>query len=768
MTSTAPAGRVLPGDQWVTALSANPVGAINDLIEGVFPFEGPVDPDAAQLLWAWLRPSGPHHDHVARVDDALATWVEGRWARLSHGDYSSVQFEATVWSDALRAAALLRAVPSTSAVIARLFPERSLLGSISLGPALDPLADLLRAAALTQRDDAFVEEWWALCDLRDFEPPHRGEVGILGMRHLARPSAMQGLFHEEIVWALCRFGAALSQLEPDGRPSGLTGREHFILLARRLRAEYPFPERWREYASRATSFVKLPENWLAPALGIARERTTDESASQGRTTTGFRNPTWAGRSQSIRRDLLAGRAEAIERAQALLDEQRAHAVATGDTWPIVASACSFAGGVRQRDPQRALGWAHDAIEWNPDDHYGWTEATSALLMAEGPFATLPLAWLTSERFPWESAPLNLLAHVLMRSRQLDLAEAVYRASRARFPEDPHSIGGLAEVLKHRRELDEAEGLYRAGISRFPDNGVLMCGLAAVLRLVGPARWNEAAQVLHEASALPNSGSSVRRELKRLEMARAAAELGSSSTDADSDWDIDVVSEEEAERWTPDAMTAARAARSIRLMHRILGTAPAELAWRYIEQAKVGAASPAAGRVDAEEALLTLDVGNVDGASAIAERAAQRRPGAVAVAYAQASTRRAQATLRSTPFSGDALSALSEPWRRLSLVKAVPAGLALVGDMRAAAALTDGQIADDALAVRWDRLRNWITNHESRGAASVSAAFAQRLRMTAPLPSLLRSVVSAEDLRRSVNLESAGLDELEESTVFSSG
>lgn len=753
----------------MSALSADPAGALNELIEGVFPFERTVDRDAAQLLWAWLRPSGPHHHHLARVDEALATWLQDRWERLSQGDYSSVAFEAEVWSTALRAVGLLRAVPSTSTVVARLFSERSLLGAISRGPALDPLADLLRAAALTQHDQAFVEEWWALCDLRELEPPHRGELGILGIRHLPRPPEVQGFFHGEIVWALCRFGAALSRLEEDGQLAGRSGRDHFIFLARRLRSEYPFPERWREHAGRATRVVRIPDDWLAPALGtITTEHTIDASESQGQTTLEFRDTTWARRSQSIRVDLRGGKAGAIERAEALLDEQRSHATATGDTWPIVVSASSFAKGVREKDPQRALRWAQEAAEWDPDDPYPWNEATSALLLAEGPLAALPLAWLSSERFPWDSAPLNLLGHVLMRSRQLDLAEAIYRASIVRFPEDPHSVGGLAEVLKHRRELDEAERLYRAGISQFPENAILKCGLAAVLRLVGPARWEEAADFLSQARGLPESGRDVTLELQRLKAARAAAQRHEPLCDAESaDWDIDVVSAQEAELWKPDAMTAARAARSVRLMNRIIGTAPTELAWRYIEVAKSSPTSASPGRVDAEEALLTLDAGDVEAAATLAEKAAQKRPGAVAVAYAQASTRRAEAILGSTPFSEDALTALFEPWRRLTLVKAIPTGLVMVGNIRAAAALTDGQIADHALAARWVHLRNWITHHATAGAPSVSAGLAQRLRRTPPIPTLLGSATSADELRRLVNAEAASLDEVEESTVLSS-
>lgn len=210
-----PDERVLPGEQWVNALSAERAAALNDLMEGVFPFDRPVDRDAAQLLWAWHRPSGPYHGHLAQLDDALATWLPDRWERLSQGNYSSVAFEAEVWSTALRAVGLLRVVPRTSEVVARLFSERSILATISQGPARDPVADLLRAAALTQHDQRFLEEWWALCDLHELEPPHRGELGILGIRHLPRPPSTQGLFHPEIVWALCRFGAALSQLDED-------------------------------------------------------------------------------------------------------------------------------------------------------------------------------------------------------------------------------------------------------------------------------------------------------------------------------------------------------------------------------------------------------------------------------------------------------------------------------------------------------------------------------------------------------------------------
>lgn len=770
MTGTTSSERVLPGEQWVNALSAGPAAALNELIEGTFPFDRPVDRDAAQLLWSWLRPSGPHSDHLEHVDDTLAAWLTDRWERLARGDYSSVAWEADVWSTALRAVGLLKAVPRSSAVLAELFADRSLLGTICLGPARDPLADFLRAAAVTQQDQSYVEEWWALCDLRGLEPPHRGEIGILGIRHLPRPRAMQGLFHSEIVWALCRFGAALNRLEEDGQVTQRSGREHFVLLARRLQAAYPFPERWREYAATAAADVRVPNDWLRTALHRGPpERAIDEIQQEVRVSDGWRDPTWVRRSREIRHDLSAGATGAVERAELLLTEQRSHAATTGDTWPVVASASSFAKRIRRKDPHRALQWAREATEWDPGDPYPWVEATSALLQAEGPLAALPLAWLTSERFPWDSAALNLLGHVLMRSRQLELAEVIYRASAVRFSEDPHSLGGLAEVLKHQRELDQAETLYRTGIARFPENGVLKCGLAAVLRLLGPARWEEATQLLSQAQALPDAAGSVARETARLEAARAAVRADEGGgVQEPSDWDIDAVSAEEAERWVPDAMTAARAARSIRLVSRLIGRSKAHSAWTYIELAKASPAPASVGRVDAEEALLTLDAGDVETASMLVEAAAQRRPGAVSVAYAQARTRRAAAVSRATPFSEDALTALNEPWMRLTSVKSFPSGLAMLGDVRAAAALTDGQVALTTLSSRWERLHNWLAHHSTRAdERSAATTFAHALLRAAPIPALVGQGASLHDLRRLINLDAASLDEAEETAVLTS-
>ncbi|MDP8931585.1 MAG: hypothetical protein M3O70_24205, partial [Actinomycetota bacterium] len=176
MTDTTSTDQLHPGEQWIRSLSASPVSALNRLFEGMFPFDRPVERDAAQLLHSWFRPSGRYSEHLANVDQALADWIPDRWARLSRGSYQSVAWEADTWSIALRAVGLLRAVPRSSSVLASLYAERALLGAIALGPSRDPLADFLRAVALTQNDDSYIEEWWALCDLRDLEPPHRGEI----------------------------------------------------------------------------------------------------------------------------------------------------------------------------------------------------------------------------------------------------------------------------------------------------------------------------------------------------------------------------------------------------------------------------------------------------------------------------------------------------------------------------------------------------------------------------------------------------------------
>ncbi len=769
MTDTTSTEQLHPGEQWIRSLSASPVAALNHLLEGTFTFDRPVERDAAQLLHSWFRPSGHYNEHLAEVDQALADWLTDRWARLSRGDYQSVAWEADTWSTALRAVKLLRVVPRSSGVLASLFAERGLLGAITLGPSRDPLADFLRAVAVTQNDDSYVEEWWALCDLRDLEPVHRGEIGIVGLRHLPRPASTEGFFHSEIVWAFCRYGAALHRLDVDGQFPDPRHRERFVLLGRRLQAEYPFPERWAEHVARVTRFVRVPVDWLRAAIPTLETFSANGQAviepSEGRES---RDPTWVLRSQQIRQDLALGTNGSVELAEVLLEEQRSHAAVTGDTWPIVASASSFAKGIRQHDPQRAFEWAREATEWDPDDPYPWSEAVSALLLSDGPLAALPLAWLASERFPWHSAALNLLGHVLMRSRQLDLAEAIYQASQRRFPEDPHSLGGLAEVLKHKGTLDEAESLYRTGIQLFPANGVLRCGLAAVLRLAGPTRWDEAEELLREARNLTDGRHHVPQEAARLAAARTALERAEPArSELLDEWDHDTVSEEEAAAWIPDAATAARAAHSIRAASRVSGNARSELAWKYILLAKEHQSGASTGRVAAEEALLTLETGEVDNAAAIAEAAVAKQPGAVPLLYAQAKTRRVSALARSTRFSEEMAAALNDPWTRLASIRSFPKGLPLLGYLRSAAALSNGRAADDALNARWNHLRNWLTYHSAADGRSPAAIFARGLLLRGPISTLAERRSSLVDVRRLINGEAMSLDDIEEAAVLSS-
>jgi tetratricopeptide (TPR) repeat protein len=751
--SDGPTIESLPAEHWRRALADDPERAVGDVLEGVFPFSRPVR-EPVELLYAWLGPSGQQRDAAPLADAGLAAWIEARWQQLGAETESEVEIAADVWSTAFRCVSSLPTVfPGTARVLRTHFEQRRDLAHLSVGESRDPVAEYLRALARSQEDASLVDEWWSLCDLRERQPYYRAEIGVVGLRFAPGLDEVEGGFKAPIVAGLLRVGASWDSLEQTGVLSESTGRRRFVHLARRLQAQYPFPERWVEYALRARSDSSLPTEWLREAVPLLRH-TPLPTKEAGKDAAQAVSHERARAMATLREDNSSATLDAF------LGTERTEAMRRGDILPLVISLCTLAQRFMRRDPDYAWRLASEARAWDPDDHYTWTVSTNALLQRDGPFAALPLAWEASERFPWESAVHNQLAHVLTRGRQLDLAEAIYRWSAARFPTDPHSLGGLAEIAKHRHDLESAAEQYGSALSLFGDNNALKLGLAAVFRLRGPEFWDEAERVLGGIEISGKDAQRLAKEKQRLALARTRGVAPTKRVD-------DEVDENEAQAWKPDPLTAIRAARSLRATASFgSGGGGLSVASEYLDSAStVPLRGADAARLECEQTLVLLAKGRTTDALPLSEHSTRRFPGVPATVYALARARRQHRAAESARFSDDALRELVEPWRRIGTLASLPDGLRLLGETRAAAALSDGHVVDGVVLKSTRLLSQWARHvphtQDSWGARS----FVKRLDSSELLGA---AQGSAAEIRQVLNQNEAILDDAEEALIFSLG
>ncbi len=481
-------GRSVP--RWLRAFERDPDEALDALLFGRADCAHLNAAEPSELLLDWLRALGD--DFGTACDVALERWIERAWGQPLPATGSATQ-AALAWVGACDLIAGSSSLSRAAAALrARFLDERHVLAGLVEGRARDPEGRAWLALARHQPDRALLPEWWRLCSLPPDEPWYRGLYGVQGLEYLPpEQPGRGGGFPVHVAEGLRVLALALLRREHEGWLRPHDGEREFVPVARLTMAAFPFPERWRafwrEALEREPERAEVLREWARKAG--ARVTSEGARASGGARRALAPDPGWARQAKDIAARL--PEEGALAEAQRLIEAEERYTQATGDTYSLVRSLCSFAAPLRRTRPERALAWATRARQLDPWDAYTWTtSATCALALDRLPEA-LDLALEATRRFPGDAVARTGLAEVLKANGDFDQAEAVYRETLARFPGDAVARTGLAEILKAKGDLDQAEAVYRETVTRFPDNAIARTGLAEILKAKGDLDQAEA-------------------------------------------------------------------------------------------------------------------------------------------------------------------------------------------------------------------------------------------------------------------------------------
>lgn len=428
-----------PVPEWLLAFEADPEEAVNALLWKRFYF-GPLNvEEPEELLIDWAILLADDEDFQARLDGALALWIDRTWGEIP--DLHPARL-AEAWTALAHVIANLDGLPITVQALREVFPDRDeYLGPLSVSPSQDPLGCYLGALAAHQADRSLAPLWWHLCELPERVPFYHAVyamAGLLGLPALVESEA--GGFREEAARGLAKLAKAFDRLVERQEIEEKRAEEEILSIGRLAMAGLPFQRRWREALEGEIS--RLPARaarWMGSLI-------PDLSGKKGKTELGPELfEVWKKRAASIEGALERGRVVAIREAETLLAEQEHHAQISGDTLSTVLSLMRFARSIWEWDPQRAVQWADRARIWEPENIFLWMTLVQALLRAQGPSAALLVAWEATVRFPESSIARTGLAETLKTAGRLQEAEEVYREAAERSPDNPTAQTGLVEV-----------------------------------------------------------------------------------------------------------------------------------------------------------------------------------------------------------------------------------------------------------------------------------------------------------------------------------
>ncbi len=479
---------------WLAAFRSDAPKVVADLLWNRFYF-GPLNlTERGHLLSGWLEALGDSEEFAPLLDARLRDWVEANWGRFEQSGITL----ASAWTCLERVVALsarleapARLSNTAQALRARFTHREQFLGSFSTAPAADPLGLYLAVIAEFQNDRSLAGFWHRLCGLPDGVPFYHAPYALLGLRRLKAADAWEsGTLRAEVVMGVLRLATAFDRLVRERGLAEFVAKSTFGRIARQLAAAYPGSPRWSEHGLAA--LLEMPErprqcvlDAIRPlADAVAREKANAKRGYAPPPHASKPDPAWPSRARELAESLRHGSPGRLPEIQRLLDEQRRYTEATGDTYSIVRSLCTFASRVLKLQPALAEQWAHEALDWEPHNPFTWSVAKDVFLRQDKLDRALRIAWVAWKRFPENVVVRTGLAEVLKADGRLTEAEATYRQTIERFPENVVARNGLAEVLKAAGHLKEAEEIYRQTIERFPENVVARNGLAEAFKAAG--------------------------------------------------------------------------------------------------------------------------------------------------------------------------------------------------------------------------------------------------------------------------------------------
>ncbi|MCY2996237.1 MAG: tetratricopeptide repeat protein [Planctomycetota bacterium] len=496
--------------KWLDELTAAPSTAIHKLVLG---YAGVSAWSRSSLRKAFVEVFQTHAD---ALDAAVAGWLQERLMKLPPEKTPTL-----VWGSHLQDLfSALAGLPLP--LVARLLRDRlrdfrSWLRPLRSDESLDPEAAYLAALAWADTNQHLEGLWQGLALRRDHEPAYYIDIGLLGLRKTRNE---RGQLPSKAPFLLL---ATLIDLADTG-----ISQKDWLLTTRSLLGGYHYSlDTWvREFEPvlESREDAERGPEWLKKVLPQLRAKQQGQPKQQAASSFN-RSPTTFTRDDCdwmVNEVRQVGPAVLGDRVEHFLELHRTFANQSRNPHFLVRTFNRLAEAARTHDPDWAIVRAEEALEWDRNHEYCWTELARCLwarglrAQAEGDVATaehdcreaMDTLWTARHRFWWNAYVRTELGRLHRDAGEFETAEAIYREAVAEFPQNAACLCGLADVLARSGRVSEAENLYRQIGPRFLDNPYWRTGLAEILFRRSAVNRDEAERdesrtLLEEAADLRN-------------------------------------------------------------------------------------------------------------------------------------------------------------------------------------------------------------------------------------------------------------------------
>ena len=478
--------------KWLDELTDSPSVAIQKLILG---YAGVVAWSRSSLRESFVE---IYQTHAIALDEAVAGWLEQRLMKLPPENTPMLVW-ASHLQDLFSALAGLPLPQVARYLRDHLRDIRSWLRPLRRDESLDPEAAYLAALAWAETNKHLEGLWQGITLRTDCEPAYYTDIGLLGLRktrdELGRlPEKVQTVLLTTLIDLADIYGVS---------------QKNWLLTTRALLEGYRFSqETWiREFteALNARPDAKNAPVWLKkllPDLKVNHETLPHNHC-------GITLTPLAEKNELIWKIKQNGPEAHRQELTLVLENERAYAKITRDTFSIVRTFNRLASAARMHDSDWAVARAEEALIWDKNNPYNWVIYAQCLwsqgirMQQTGNHAkgeaicheAIDTLWTARFRFPWNDIVRNELSHLYRNAGDFWSAEAIYRETISEFPNDDVCRNGLADLLMKSGRTAEAEAIYRETMREFPKDDVCRNGLADLLMKSG--RKEEAETIYRE-------------------------------------------------------------------------------------------------------------------------------------------------------------------------------------------------------------------------------------------------------------------------------
>jgi tetratricopeptide (TPR) repeat protein len=478
--------------KWLDELTDSPSVAIQKLILG---YAGVVAWSRSSLRESFIE---IYQTHAIALDEAVAGWLKQRLMKMPPENTPTLVW-ASHLQDLFSALAGLPLPQVARYLRDHLRDIRSWLRPLRRDESLDPEAAYLAALAWAETNKHLEGLWQGITLRTDCEPAYYTDIGLLGLRktrdELGRlPEKVQTVLLTTLIDLADIYGVS---------------QKNWLLTTRALLGGYRFSqETWiREFTEALNA---RPDAKNAPVLLkkiLPDLKVNHETLPHNHC--GITLTPLAEKNELIWKIKQNGPEAHRQELTLVLENERAYAKITRDTFSIVRTFNRLASAARMHDSDWAVARAEEALIWDKNNPYNWVIYAQCLwsqgirMQQTGNHAkgeaicheAIDTLWTARFRFPWNDIVRNELSHLYRNAGDFRIAEAIYRETTREFPKDVVCRNGLADLLMKSGHTEEAEAIYRETIREFPNNDVCRGGLADLLMKSG--RIEEAEAIYRE-------------------------------------------------------------------------------------------------------------------------------------------------------------------------------------------------------------------------------------------------------------------------------